>query len=203
MPARRSSIRWLPGFKVETHLLRRTTTLRSRRWGTAALRRGRGERRLAGELPLPDATVAVDTEVAGGGCALRVTDGVGDGVGATRGVATGGTVAGGAVTVGGLAAGTVAAGGGVLAPGTVTVTGETAGVVLAVAARLGCDSIANSASNATVSSAPRIERRTASGICLTAATCRSSGFPSRILNPMSNPFHRTSCAASSRSHLTP
>jgi hypothetical protein len=149
------------------------------------LRRGRGERRRAGELPLPDATVAVDTEVAGGVCALRVTDGVGDGAGGTRGVATVGTVAGGAVTVGGLAAGTVAAGGGVLAPGTVTVTGETAGVVLAVAARLGCDSTANSVSNATANSAPtKIGRRTASGICLTAATCRSSGFPSRILNPM-------------------
>jgi hypothetical protein len=97
----------------------------------------------------------------------------------------------GALTVGGLAAGTVAAGGGVLTPGTVTVTGETAGVVLAfraagtVAARLGSDFTANSVSNATVSSAPtKIGRRAASGRRLAAATCWSLGFPSQILNPM-------------------
>jgi hypothetical protein len=198
MPERRSSILWLPGFKVDTHLLRRTTTLRSRRWGTAVFRRARAERWWAGDLPLPDAMAGVDTEDAAGVCAPGVTDVVGGGAGVTCGVTTVGTLVGGAVTLGGLAAGTVAAGGGVLAPGTVTVTGETAGVVAflaagTVAARLGCVSTANSASNATVSSAPtKIGRRTASGMCLTAATCRSSGFPSRILNPMCNPFHRTS-----------
>lgn len=139
----------------------------------------------------------VDTEDAAGVCAPGVTDVVGGGAGGTRGVTTVGALVGGAVSVGGLAAGTVAAGGGVLAPGTVTVTGETAGVVAflaagTVAAPLGCVSTANSASNATVSSAPtKIGRRTASGMCLTAAS-RSSGFPSRILNPMCNPFHRTS-----------
>jgi hypothetical protein len=159
IPARRRSSLWLSGFKVDTHLLRRTTTLRSRRWGTAVLRCARAERWRAGELPLPDLVAGVDTEVAAGVCAAGVTDVAGGGAGGTRGVTTDGTLAGGAVTVGGLAAGTVAAGGGVLAPGTVTVTGETAGVVAflatgAVAARLGCDSTANSASNATASSAP-------------------------------------------------
>jgi len=200
MPARRSSILWLPGLKVDTHLLRRTTTLRSRRWGTAVLRRARAERWRVGEPPLPGAMAGVDTEDAAGGCGAGVTDVVGGAAGGTRGVATVGTLAGGAVTVGGLAAGTVAAGGGVSTPGTVTVTGETAGVVVAflaagtVAARLGSDCTANSASNATVSSAPTtIGRRAACGtVCLAAATCWSLGFPSRILNPMCNPFHRTS-----------
>lgn len=175
------------------------TTLRSRRWGTAVLRRACAERWRAGEPPLVDGVAEVDTEDATGVCALGVTDVVGGEAGGAGGVATVRTLAGGVVTVGGLAAGTVAAGGGVVAPGTVTVTGETAGVVLAfraagtVAARLGSDSTANSASNATVSSAPtKIGRRAASGMRLATATFWSVGFPSRILNPMCNPFHRTS-----------
>jgi hypothetical protein len=149
------------------------------------LRCARAERWRTGELPLADAAVEVDTEDAARVCAPGVTDVVG--AGATLGVATVGTFAGG--EVGGLAAGTVAAGGGVLAPGTVTDTGETAGVVLAVAARLGNESTANRTSNATVSSAPtRIGRRTASGMRLKAAIRWSLGFPSQILNPMSLPL---------------
>lgn len=202
MPARRSSILWLSGFNVDTHLLRRTTAPRSRRWGTAVLRGGRAERWRADELPLVDAMAGVDTEDAAGVCAPGDTDGAGAGDGATRGVVSAGTLAGGAVTVGGGAAGTVAAGAGVVAPGTETVTGETPGLVLAfpaagtVAARPGNASTANSASNATVSSAPiKNGRRAASPMCLAAETCRSSGFPTLILNPMINPFRRTSCAA--------
>jgi hypothetical protein len=174
------------------------TTLRSRRWGTAVLRRARVERWRAGGLPLVDAVAGVDTEDAAGVCTLGVTDVVGGAAGGADGVATVRTLAGGVVTVGGLAAGTVAAGGGVVAPGTVTVTGETAGVVAfraagTVAARLGSDSRANSASNATVSSAPiTTGRRAASGMRFATATFWSLGFPSRILNPMCNPFHRAS-----------
>lgn len=140
----------------------------------------------------------VVTEDAAGAGALGVAEVVG-GAGEAGGVVAVGRLAGGAVTVGGLAAGTVAAEGGVPAPGTETVTGETAGVVASlatgtVAARLGSDRTANSASNATMSSAPTtIGRRAAPRIPrLAAATCRSPDCPSRILDPMVNPFRRAS-----------
>lgn len=165
MPARKSSSLCPRGFNVDTHLLRRTTTLRSR-WVDLAPLRARVAW-AAGELPPGgEAPVRVETAEAGAACVLGaagVAGAAGGGVDVTLGVTTGRTVAGGAAAVGGLTAGTVAVGGGVLLPGTVTVTGETAGAVadgFVVAAPLGRESMANTASAATMSRTPaRIGRR--------------------------------------------
>lgn len=189
-PARRSSTLWLRAFNVETHRLRRTTTLRNRRWETA-LRvrvrlRARVERWCAGELtPDEEATAGAVPVDAGGACVDGVTDGVGDGVTAAGGVAAG------ALAAGGLLAGAVGVGADGVDPGTVTVTAETPGVVVVAAPlRNGCT--ANTTSSAIVSSALSTIGRAALG-CLgrSAAPTRCSlGLSSRIQKFMINPFHR-------------
>jgi hypothetical protein len=178
-PARRSSSLWLRAFNVDTHRLRRTTTLRSRRWETA-LRvrvrlRARVERWCAVELtPAEEATAGADPVDAGGVWAGGVTDGVDDGDGDGDGVAAAGGVADGALAGGGLFAGAVAVGAGGADPGTVTVTAETPGVVVVAAPlRNGCT--ANTTNSAIVSSAlSTIGRRAFGCPARTAATSRCS-----------------------------
>jgi hypothetical protein len=195
MPARRSSSLCPRGFNLDTQLLRRTTTFRSRSAEVpprvpARAEWAGGELLLAGEVVVGGVTV--DTP---GVRALGAAGVLDVGVDVTGGVTTGLTGGAGRVGVG---VGAVTAGAGAVWPGTVMVIGETAGVVAAgfVAAPLGRDSMANIVSRTTVSRMPtKIGRRPAAWTGRAAASTHRllvSAF--RTLDVMSLPPTAHHCA---------
>lgn len=199
MPARSSSSLCPRGFKLDTHLLRRTTTLRSCSAERPPPRPARAEGATDEPLFAGDVAGGEGTVDTGGVCALDPAGVLGDGVDVAGGVASG--LAGGAagvVVVGVVAGGAVTVGAGVVRPGAVMVTGETAGVVadglVVVAAPLGRDSMANIVSSATVSRMPaRIGRRPTASPGRAAAT-RFLPALSRTLDIMSLPLTALHCA---------